>query len=181
MPAITLKARHLIILLPLTFPGPSSGEQVCDASRYPLSAPTDRFADNGDGTVTDKQSNLMWMRCSAGQQWSEGDCVGDAGLYSLESANQLADEINRSGIHFFNDWRLPTLPELAGIAERQCSDPRINLEVFPETPSSVYWTSSERPGKQDAGLAYGLSFGAEGVIRIPKSEPHLLRLVRTGP
>jgi hypothetical protein len=155
--------------------------QVCDTSVYPLSSPTERFVDNGDGTVTDKQSSLMWMRCSAGQQWSEGSCVGRPGRYSWQSARQVADEINQDGSFFFNDWRLPRLPELATIAERQCSDPRINLQVFPGTPASVYWTTTARPGAQDDGQVYGLSFGLEGVTYVPKAEQHMLRLVRTGP
>jgi hypothetical protein len=156
-------------------------EQVCDTSTYPLSSPSERFTDNGDGTVTDKRSNLMWMRCAAGQQWTGGTCAGDPDRHSWQSAQDAAGDINRDGSFFFSDWRLPNLPELATIAERQCNDPRINLTIFPRTPAAVFWTATSRPGAGDDKRVYGLSFGSQGVTYVSKDESHLLRLVRTGP
>jgi hypothetical protein len=169
------------VVLLLAFTSSARAEQVCDTSLYPLSAPTERFQDNGDGTVTDTQTSLMWMRCSAGQAWSEGTCVGEASRHDWTAAAELADRINQTGAFFFNDWRVPKLPELATIAERQCENPRINLDVFPRTPAAAYWTTSSRPGLDDDPLAYALSFGPEGVLRLPKAQMHLVRLVRTGP
>ncbi len=159
---------------------PSLAEQACDTSQYGLSAPTERFDDNGDGTVTDKESGLIWMRCSAGQEWSEGSCVGDAAIYDWASAQTVADNVNREGVFFFNDWRVPKLGELATIVERQCNDPRINLAVFPNTPADAFWTATSRPGS-DEPYAYVLDFGPAGVVREPRERSHLVRLVRTGP
>ncbi|WP_296807549.1 DUF1566 domain-containing protein [Thiocapsa sp.] len=161
--------------------GEAFAEQACDTSRYPLSSPTERFSDNGDGTVTDDVAQLMWMRCSAGQTWSGGTCVGEAALYDWQGAQDLAAAMNASGARFFNDWRVPNLSELAMIAERQCESPRINLAIFPETPSSVFWTNSLRPGEGFETFAYALSFGPEGVQHTAKNERHALRLVRTAP
>jgi hypothetical protein len=153
-------------------------EQRCDTSKFPLSTPTERFTDNGDGTVTDKASGLMWMRCALGQQWNDGSCTGKPETYPWTGTEAAAAKINRSGTHFFSDWRVPGLRDLAMIAERECQDPRINLTVFPDTPAVFYWTSTER--KDDPqDRAYALSFGPEGVEPHAKNMAHLLRLVRT--
>ncbi|NCC23468.1 MAG: DUF1566 domain-containing protein, partial [Alphaproteobacteria bacterium] len=65
---------------------PAFAEQTCDTGRYPLSSPTERFSDNGDGTVTDVVSQLMWMRCSVGQTWSGETCLGETAAYDWQAA-----------------------------------------------------------------------------------------------
>ena len=156
----------------------SSAQQVCDVPARDLAQPSTRFRDNADGTVTDKDSTLMWMRCSAGQAWSAATCVGEPVPLSWAAAQGAAADENRSGGMFFNDWRLPTLRELATIAERRCSNPRLDLSTFPNSPARAYWTSSPRPGGGNEATAYALDFGTTGVQLAGKEEPHLLRLVR---
>jgi hypothetical protein len=155
--------------------------QNCDVSLYPLSTPTQRFEDNGDGTVTDRRSNLMWMRCALGQNWDKGTCVGLPAELTWTAAIEAAQTINKRGSWFFGDWRLPQIPELAGIAERQCKNPRINLTVFPATPSAAFWTSTSRPSTAVETSAFVLGFGADGVRYASKLEKHDVRLVRTAP
>jgi hypothetical protein len=154
-------------------------DQTCDTTEYPLSSPTERFVDNGDGTVTDREANLTWVRCSAGQEWSSETCEGIAAEYSWEEAQKEAADANRSGVWFFGDWRLPKIRELAMIAERQCQNPRTNLTIFPATPPGVYWSDSSRPGEDSDSFAYGLSFGPEGVLNLSKAERHHVRFVRS--
>jgi hypothetical protein len=171
-------------LLPLALTlclAPQTGvhaEQRCDTSRFPLSAPTERFTDNGDGTVTDTASGLMWMRCALGQAWTGETCAGTAETFAWPGLAGAATAINDGGEHFFSDWRVPGLRDLAMIAERECQDPRINLTVFPNTPPAFYWTGTERKDDPD-DRAYALSFGPEGVEPHAKDMAHLLRLVRT--
>jgi hypothetical protein len=174
-----MKRIALLLLLPLH----SSlwAEQVCDTTTFPESAPVSRFQDNGDGTVTDETTQLTWMRCSAGQVWSEGTCNGAPDPRDWTSATAYADEVNRTGAFFFTDWRLPKLPELASLVERDCAGPRINLTVFPKTPSRTYWTTTRRPGTADEAGRYTLDFGADGVALQMEEKAHLVRLVRTGP
>lgn len=156
-------------------------EQVCDTAAFPASAPVERFQDNGDGTVTDRTNQLMWMRCSVGQTWADGTCSGTPELRDWAAAVDYAEEVNRSGTSFYTDWRIPRLPELASIAERGCKDPRINLTVFPTTPALAYWTSTPRPGAVDNAVVYALDFGDDGVVPGLRNQQHLVRLVRTGP
>ncbi len=155
--------------------------QSCDVSLYPLSTPATRFTDNGDGTVTDQESKLMWMRCAVGQAWAKGTCSGGAAALTWQGALDAARAINKSGTLFFSDWRLPQLPELAGIAERQCKNPRINLAVFPATPPATFWTATSRPTGAVETFAFVLGFGADGIAYVSKEEMHHVRLARTAP
>lgn len=155
--------------------------QSCDTSTYPLSSPTSRFEDHGDGTVTDRQAKLMWMHCSLGQSWENGRCTGLAARMNWLAAQAAAKALNKDGKYFFGDWRLPLLPELATIAERQCKNPRINLQVFPDTPSDAYWSATSREPVPTEPSAFTLSFGPDGVKYANKEEPHDVRLVRTAP
>jgi hypothetical protein len=157
---------------------PAAAERSdCDTSIYPLSSPTSRFEDGGDGTVTDKQSKLMWMRCAVGQRWRDGVCAGQSSALSWSDAVEAAQRINKSGQFFYSDWRLPQLPELASIAERQCKSPRINLDIFPNTEAKSFWSATSRPA--DAASAFVLSFGPDGVSYANRGEQHDVRLVRS--
>ena len=160
----------------------AAAEQACQGATSSL--PSARFHDNGDGTVTDVESKLMWMVCSSGQQRQGQRCVGAADLLGWTEAQRHADRTNRDGAAFFNDWRLPALRELATITDRGCRDPlspRTNLAVFPGTPAAPYWSATARPGENAGERVLALSFGAEGVMLARKDERFHVRLVRTGP
>jgi len=155
--------------------------QSCDTRSYPMSTPTERFADNGDGTVTDTQSGLMWMRCALGQTWTGSTCTGEPRALSWGSAQDAARSLNTAGGYASHaDWRMPHIPELAMIVERQCENPRVNLTLFPDTPSTWFWTATGRRGKGQDGQAYRLSFGPEGAGPERKDDLHFARLVRAG-
>ncbi len=119
----------------------------------------------------------MWARCSIGQVLAGTACTGEALRLPLAAARSAAAEVNARGELFFNDWRLPTLPELASIAERECVQPRTNLDIFPGTRPSPYWTSTAQPGGK-AGVSYSLDFGAGGVRLDDDRESNHVRLVR---
>jgi hypothetical protein len=164
---------------------PSAGSAAAEASLscadQPRTLSAARFRDNGDGTVTDTVSQLMWMRCAVGQRWSAGHCEGRAALAGWDEARRLADAVNRDASGFFNDWRMPSLRELATITERGCTPPRTNGEVFPQTPAAAFWSATARPGEAAGERVFVLSFGTEGVQPARKDERHHVRLVRTGP
>ena len=154
--------------------------QSCDTHSYPMSTPTERFTDNGDGTLTDRQSGLTWMRCSLGQKWNGTSCQGEPNAYTWQSAQEAASQLNQSGGYAkHTDWRMPHIPELAMIVERQCDNPRINLTLFPNTPATYFWTATGRRGKGMDAEGYLLSFGPEGAGHMPKDDLHFARLVRS--
>lgn len=112
-------------------------------------APSDRYIVSEVGYVLDKLSNLMWKRCSEGQNYNaqSGWCDGQAIGLTWQDALLRAQQINTGDIEggmSFDNWRLPNVKELASLAEYACIGPAINEYIFPNTPpwSNGYWSSS---------------------------------------
>lgn len=118
-------------------------------------SPAANFTDNGDGTVTDTTTGLMWSRCSIGQTWSveNSNCTGNATAMTWQEALQVT-----YGYEFAtrNDWRLPNIKELITITEKACVRPSINETIFPQTTSDDYWTST--PSVSDLTMAWVVAF-----------------------
>lgn len=138
--------------------------------------PTNNFVVNDNGTALHNSTGLMWMRCSIGKTWnsSESRCEGSATTFNWDNASALAESSTFAG---FNDWRLPEKDELASIVELRCWSPVINIEVFPDTPSAWYWSSTPYPFSRTAAWSvyFGLGSigGASGDGYLPR-----VRLVR---
>jgi len=131
--------------------------QTCQQDTIKESTPTARFTFDKNGTVTDTETGITWLRCALGQQWNGTTCTGSANTYDWQAAMNAVQELNKRKFGGHDDWRLPFIPELASIAERQCFNPRVNLAVFPGTPTITFWSGMERMGYPD--MAYALDFG----------------------
>jgi len=108
------------------------------------------YTDNLDGTVTDASTGLTWMRCSVGQTWDGSTCIGKATLYSWGKANALTGSVIFAGQ---NDWRLPNIRELNTMVDSSAA--RLAADIFPNTPSVTYWSSSPHAySSTDAWVVY---------------------------
>lgn len=147
--------------------------QTCNPA-IPETAPDSRFTDNGDGTVTDFPTGLMWKQCAEGL--SEAGCVtGAPATFIWQAALQHAEEAVFAGR---SDWRLPNKNELASLVEQRCDAPAINLRAFPNTPSSLFWSSS--PDASHPNHAWNVYFGHGYVDYGYKDFASHVRLVRVG-
>lgn len=130
-----------------------------------------RWTYSADGSeVTDNQSGLRWRRCSEGQTYSAGNCLGSASAFNHEQA--LARAKAQAG------WRLPNIKELSSIVDTDRQQPSIDVLVFPATPlNSWYWSSS--PTADNGGYAWFVNFvnGYVGVYDYRYGGFHV-RLVR---
>ena len=151
---------------------------TCHSERLVSSTPTSRFIST-DITVTDTQTTLLWMRCAVGQEWIDNTCKGKAQTLDWQHAMAIVDKVNAEGLGGYHDWRMPMVPELASIVERQCFNPRMNIEVFPGPPSKVFWSSMEKMGTKN--FAYTLDFGGGAAMASNKEKLGAVRLVRGGP
>lgn len=153
--------------------------QTCSPKYIPASTPDSQLQDNGDGTVTDTQTGLMWKQCSEGQ--SGNDCSsGMAEAFEWQSALQWAQVVNNSGgFAGFTDWRVPNIKELSSLVERQCAEPAINLMRFPNTPTAIYISASAVTGKMYGAWFVNLRYGAAHKLDI--GQDSALRLVRSAP
>ncbi len=156
--------------------------QPCELSGWAAGSPAEapRYQDNGDGTVSDRRAAITWMRCAVGQTWAQTRCAGTAARMTRIEASSEMEAFNRSGRHFHDDWRVPSLTELAHITAQACSPPRTDTRLFPDTPADYFWTATARRTDGAEPDHYALSFGTDGIKSSPRSATHHLRLVRTG-
>jgi hypothetical protein len=119
----------------------------------PAPSPAGRFVDNGDETITDTMTRLMWEKktTAVGSGPSTVDVRDVDNKFTWEYAiNDYVDRLNGrlianatdGAFARHNDWRIPTMQELQTIVEPS-SPGRINPIFGPNVPAS-YWTSSRR-------------------------------------
>jgi hypothetical protein len=171
--------RKLVLLLLL---GSPSLWAACE-NTIPSSTPSGQLIDNQDGTVSDLKTGLMWKQCSEGltsADLTSPDCAtGTEVTLSWDQALQQPQTLNVSGgFAGHTDWRLPNIKELLSILEEQCTYPPINTAFFPNTPRSIFWSSS--PFANYAGYAWFVDFynGFSGYSY--RTGTRRIRLVRGG-
>jgi len=97
-----------------------------------------RFTDNGDGTITDNATGLMWVK----QPENIGGIWADAGQPERMSWNDAIDNCLALDYAGHDDWRLPNARELCSIVSLGTANPSIDGTFFPNTKAYSYWTSS---------------------------------------
>jgi len=95
-----------------------------------------RFTDNGDGTVSDNGTGLVWQKCSRGQDATT--CSGTATTANWQTALQYCRNLTLDD----RSWRLPSVNELGSIVDYSVENPSINTAFFPNTESLYYWSST---------------------------------------
>ncbi len=83
------------------------------------------YIDNGDGTITDTVTGLMWQKT-------------DGGEMTIDSAKKYVQQLNLAGHH---DWRLPTVHEGFSILILDALNPAINTTYFPNTNAEYWWAN----------------------------------------
>ena len=123
----------------------------------------DRFILNGDDTVTDRKTGLMWQQygISSKMNWQEA--------ISYCESFQLAD---------YNDWRFPNKEELRSIIDYDQFDPCVDSTYFPGTMPEEYWSSTTSP--KNLWAAYVIDFSSGDDDFINKQEDRYVRVVRGG-
>ena len=88
-------------------------------------------------------------------QKSGGGNASSAEIGASTNSIGYRDSVRTSNLCGYNDWRLPTKEELAGIVASSGS-PKIDTTWFPNTQSWYYWSSS--PDVSDAYSAWVVAF-----------------------
>ena len=131
------------------------------------------YTDNGDGTVTDNCTSLMWKLCSE-PDTATATCGGTHSTYTWENALARCEGLDYGG---HTDWRLPNAKELWSITSLEPgSAPYINQTAFPGTVSSYYWSSTTYPYGTDRALI--VYFYRGSLLYASKTLGYYVRCVR---
>jgi hypothetical protein len=173
---------------------------TCPPPAGPLVGP--RYQDNGNGTITDHQTGLMWEKKTGvpgvtpktpnvhnvnnRYSWSRAANKNPGGtafgkFLGTLNYNESSDGSTATGC-FANycDWRLPTIVELQGIVDMSacgagsaCIDP-----VFGTTQRRFYWSGSTFAN--DSRDAWGVDFSVGDGESNDKAAGSFVRAVRCG-
>lgn len=92
------------------------------------------FMDNGDGTVTDQVTNLMWKQETDGNK------------RDWEGSIQYCEDLVFAD---YDDWKLPSNKELSSTVDLGRQKPAIDIRFFPDTDYKAYYWS-RTPETRDA-------------------------------
>ena len=136
-------------------PVPKTGQTACwDSSGNPIGCPgtgqdgeyqkgvawpNPRFTDNGNGTVTDNLTGLIWLKnanCYGAQTWANA-------LLSAKTLN--SGECGLSDSSAEGDWRLPSVRELQSLIDYSRYDPPLpSGHPFTGVQHYSYWSGTTR-------------------------------------
>jgi hypothetical protein len=124
---------------------------------------SDRFVNNGDGTVTDTKTGLMWPAKDNGNHINWADARSYCQSYS-------------GGDH--TDWRMPTLAELTSLYDPGVKNKRgYHINKLIDTTAESCWASETRGGE---AARFNFTYGQEHWLRQSHSGPGRALPVRGG-
>ncbi|NOT85017.1 MAG: DUF1566 domain-containing protein [Methylococcaceae bacterium] len=138
----TSRLRPVALLLTTLLLHPAAKALAQCNNAFPENTPTRDFTLKDDGTAAYTKTGLIWSRCSLGQIWQAGTCVGAAVKENYFGAFEAVKRANAAQYLGYNTWHLPSIEELQSIVEFHCTNPAINATVFPNTLASWYWSAS---------------------------------------
>ncbi len=134
--------------------------------------PDPRFINNGDNTISDALTGLMWFNV--------GNCFGP---WPWPAALQTVEEFNQGTITCLDhkskhhDWFLPGVDQLHSLldAEAGVVSEELRLAGFAQIENSLYWSATPYQGRLKA---WGVDFANGQVLPVNKLEGHLLLMAR---
>jgi hypothetical protein len=141
-----------------------------------MTAPVERFTDNGDGSITDNVSGLMWARQDSWQV--------DGKWFSWDEAIEYAKHMNYIRLAGFQDWRLSYVDEVRTLysPDWENSDKYgtvINLHpIFPEGCLPTIWLKDDGGGHD--GFIFDFRDGESRELYKSKTGRMAARPVRKG-
>lgn len=149
-----------------------------------------------------KYGDQFWSRCSYGQKYSGGTCVGEARRVGYESLDSILIEVNQrfdsasgawiipsiydlakilscdSGLYQARDVISPEMPAIANWCGGSFTAPTLSALQFPNTPPSIFWSSTKASRRIPS--SWVMNFKDGYVMDHPNSHQFYLRLLWVG-
>ncbi len=109
----------------------------------PITIPS-HYTDNGDSTITDHATNLMWLKFPV------------SGSLSWENAISYAESLN---LATYTDWRLPNVKELQSLNDESVVNPSVNGTYFGALGIKKFWSSTTLPNQTSKAWYWDNQFG----------------------
>jgi len=151
---------HYLSRLPDTGQTQSFTSTFGEDSDYTINPPS--YTDNGDGTITDNVTGLIWQK--------EDDDI----TRIWDDAVTCCNDLTLAGYY---DWRLPSKKELMSIVDWGTHTPSIDTTYFPGTNGSYYYWSSTTDA-YDSSYAWPVHFMYGNVYSYVKSDNFYVRCVQ---
>lgn len=123
--------------------------------------PTPRFTDNGNNTVTDNLTGLVWYK--------------NANAFSLlnwTEAMAAIAALNTTGLDGATQWRAPNRRELHSLLDYSQDSPCLPAgHPFTNVRNNFYWGSTTRPN--DTNKAYGVFMSTGRLYHRDKEDPNV--------
>lgn len=120
--------------------------------------PDPRFTDNGDGTVADNLTGLMWLKdmgCFDKKTWYQAlDTIAD---FNTNQETFICEEYTGK----YTDWHLPNRKELYSLIDRsQYNPPLPSGHPFANIQMYHYWSSTTEGGAASRAMLMHMPSGA---------------------
>lgn len=109
----------------------------------PITIPN-HFTDNGDSTITDNLTNLIWQKfpVTTSKIWEQALTHAE----NLTLANAI-------------DWRLPNIKELQSLNDESMVQPSVTTPYFQNVGVKKYWSSTTLPNQTTKAWYWDTQFG----------------------
>jgi hypothetical protein len=109
----------------------------------PITIPN-HFTDNGDSTITDNLTNLIWQKFpfTTSKTWEQALTYAE----NLILANAI-------------DWRLPNIKELQSLNDEAVVQPSVTTPHFQNVGVKKYWSSTTLPNQTTKAWYWDTQFG----------------------
>jgi Protein of unknown function (DUF1566) len=110
------------------------------------------LVDNGNGTITDKVTGLVWQK------------AGSPSEMKFDAAAKYVEELNSGRFGGYSDWRLPTMEELCSLLEANPEQNGKFMDNLFDPTREVCWSADMNPSYRPAGIqvtvqvAFGVNF-----------------------
>lgn len=140
-----------------------------------------------DGTLRDMNWTYTWYDSDATANGGQPGCAENSSCprtsdncldsSRCDSEKYLAD-VNSSLLCGYDNWRLPSKRELESLVHFGTTSPSIDAGLFPNSGSSIYWTSTTHA--QNLANAWFVDFNNGFASNFDKSDSLYIRVVRGG-